>query len=63
MGQCGKAIEGRTHVVGECETYKEDERDMEGFRTLLIDSSEKTVAIISKEMDGSGHRRRIRKGV
>ena len=27
MCSCGKAIESRTHIVGECETYKE-ERDM-----------------------------------
>ena len=49
-----KAIETRTHVVGECEIYKEerdvlekmrkiDECDMEKFGTLH--SSEKTIAI------------------
>ena len=44
---CGKAIESRTHIVGECEMHKEerdvleremreiDECDMEGFSTLL----------------------------
>ena len=54
-GPCGKAIGSRTHIVGECEIYKEerdvlqeemreiDECDMEEFGTL--DSSEKTVAI------------------
>ena len=44
---CGKATESRTHIVGECEVYKEerdvleedtreiDECDMEEFDTLL----------------------------
>ena len=48
---CGRATESRAHVVGECETYKEerdvleeetrkiDEREMEEFGTL--DSSQK----------------------
>ena len=56
MCPCGKAIESRTHIVGECEMYKEerdvlkeemreiDECDMEEFDTL--DSSEKTIAIL-----------------
>ena len=56
MCPCGKAIESRTHIVGECEIYKEerdvleeemreiDECDMEEFGTL--DSSEKTIAIL-----------------
>ena len=51
----GKAIEGRTHIVGECEVYKEergvleeemratDKCDMEEFGAL--DSSEKTISI------------------
>ena len=46
MCPCGKAIESRTHLVGECEMYKEerrvleqemretDECDMEEFGTL-----------------------------
>ena len=46
MCPCGKAIESRTHIVGECEMYKEerdvleeetreiDECDMEEFHTL-----------------------------
>lgn len=53
---CGKAKESRTHIVGECEMYKEerdvleeemkaiDGCDMEEFGTL--DSSEKTIAIL-----------------
>ena len=55
MCPCGKAIESRTHIVGECEIYKEErdvleemreieECDMEEFDTL--DSSEKTIAIL-----------------
>ena len=59
----------RTHIVGECEIYKEerdvlemrkiDECDMERFGTL--DSSEKTIAILGA-ID-AGHRRRNRKGI
>ena len=57
MCPCGKAVGSRTHIVGECEIYKE-ERDlleemreidkcvMEKFGTLLIDSREKTIAIL-----------------
>ena len=56
MCPCGKAIESRIHIVGECERYKEerdvleeemrkiDECDMEQFGTL--NSSEKTIAIL-----------------
>ena len=56
MCPCGKAIESRTHIVGECEIYKEerdvleeemreiDECDMEEFDTL--NSIEKTTAIL-----------------
>ena len=54
MCPCVKAVESRTHVVGECEMYKEkrdvlemrkiDECGMEKFGTL--DSSEKTIAIL-----------------
>ena len=54
MCPCGKAVESRSHVVGEGETYKEerhvlemrkiDEGDREKFGTL--DSSEKTIAIL-----------------
>ena len=53
MCPCGTAIESRTHIVGECEIYKEgrdaleedmrklDACDMKGFG-----SSEKTIAIV-----------------
>ena len=54
MYPCCKAVEGRTHIVGECETYKEerdvlemskiDECGMDKFGTL--DSSEKTIDIL-----------------
>ena len=55
MYPCGKAVESRTHIVGECEVYKEerggleetrkmDEWDMEKFSTLT--DSEKTTAIL-----------------
>ena len=53
MCPCGRAAESRTHIVGECEIYKEernvlemrkiDECDMEKFGTL---DSEKTIAIL-----------------
>ena len=55
MCPCGKAAESGTHLVGECEIYKEerdllqgmreiDQCDMEKFGTL--DSSEKTIATL-----------------
>ena len=56
MCPSGKALESRTHTVGECEMYKEerdvlekemretDECDMEEYDTL--DRSEKTTAIL-----------------
>ena len=56
MCPCGKAVESRTHVEGECELYKQerivleegmrkiDECDVDKFGTL--DSSEKTIAIL-----------------
>ena len=56
MCPCGKAIESRSHIVGECDLYKEerdvleegtkeiDECDMEEFGTL--DSSEKPIAVL-----------------
>ena len=56
MCPCSKAIESRTHLIGECDMYKEerdalneamremDEFDMEEFDTL--DNSEKTIAIL-----------------
>ena len=55
MCHCGKAVEGRTRIVGECEVHKEerdaseegmrkiDECGMEKFGTS--DSSEKTIVI------------------
>ena len=58
MCPCGKAVESRTHIVGECEIYKEepdvlemrkmDECDMEKFGPL--DSSEKTIAILGDRL-------------
>ena len=54
MCPCGKAINSRTHIVGERETQKErdvweetseiDECDMEAFGTL--DGSEETIAVL-----------------
>ena len=56
MSPCGKAVESRTHIVGECETYEEgrdvlegemrkpDECDMEKFGTL--DNRQETIAIL-----------------
>ena len=54
MYSCGKAVESRTHLVGECEIYnkerdllemrKIDECDMEKFGTL--NNREKTIAIL-----------------
>ena len=56
MCLCGKAVESRTHIVGECEIHEKerdvleedmkkiDECDMEKFGTL--DNSEKTMAIL-----------------
>ena len=52
---CGKAVGNRTHIVGECETYKEewdvseemtkiDECDMDYMGALH--SSERTIAIL-----------------
>ena len=53
---CGTAIKSRTHIVGECEIYKEkrnvleeemrklDDCDMEEFGRL--ESSDKTIAIL-----------------
>ena len=65
MCPCGKAVESRTHIVGECKMYEEgrdvlkgemrqiDECDMENFGTL--DNR-------AKEMYGV-HRRRNTKGI
>ena len=40
MCPCGKAIESRTHIVGECEIYKE-ERDVFEEETREIDECDK----------------------
>ena len=59
MCACGTTIESRTHIVGECEIYKEerdaleeemkefDACDMEEFGRLK--SSEKTIAVLGKK--------------
>ena len=56
MCPCGKAVEARIHIVGQCDMYKEervvlkeemreiDECDLEEFGTL--DSSDKPIAIL-----------------
>ena len=66
---CGKATESRTHIVGECEMYKEeryvfqeemreiDECYMEEFDPL--DNRDKTIAIL--DYIDRGRRRRSRK--
>ena len=58
MCPCGTTTESTTHIVGECEVYKEerdalekemmklDVCDMEEICKLLIESNEKTVAIL-----------------
>ena len=54
---CGKAIESRTHIVAECELYKEERDVLEGeVRDLdrrsgmksfdALDSREKTIVIL-----------------
>ena len=54
MCPCG-TTEGRTHIVGECELYKEGRDALEGMRKLgvrdkedlgRLESSEKTIAIV-----------------
>ena len=66
---CGKTMESRTHIVAECELYKEERdvaegevRDMneDGMKSFdALDSREKAIVILG---DG-GHRRRNRKGI
>ena len=34
MCPCGTALESRTHIAGECETYKEDRDALEEMRKL-----------------------------
>ena len=53
---CGKAVESRTHIVAECELYKEErdvlegemrELDKSGMKSFdALDSREKTIAIL-----------------
>ena len=52
---CGTTIESRTHIVGECEIYKEQRDVLEEMRKLdecdteefgRLESSEKTIAIL-----------------
>ena len=53
MCPCGTKIESRTHIVGECEIYKEEQDALEKMRKLNVcdmeefgrlESSEKTIA-------------------
>ena len=70
MCPCGTTIMSRTHIVRECEIYKEERGELEeGMRKLdecdmeeigTLESSEKTIAIL--EIDG-GRRRRNRTGI
>ena len=57
MCPCSEAIESKTYTVGECEMHKEErhvieemrkteECNMEKFGALLIDGSEKTIAVL-----------------
>ena len=56
MCPCGEAIESRSHVVGECEMYKEEREVLEEMREVdecemykefgTLDSSGKTIAIL-----------------
>ena len=55
MCPCGTTIESRTHIVGECETYKEERDALEEMRKLgvcvmeefgRLESSENTIAIL-----------------
>ena len=55
MCPCGATIEGRTHIVGECEIHKEERDVSEEMRKLeecdmgefgRLESSEKTIAIV-----------------
>ena len=68
MCPCGTTIESRTHIVGECEIYKEERDALEEMRKLdvcdmeefgRLESGEKTIAILG---DG-GRRRRNRTGI
>ena len=55
MCPCGTTIESRTHIVGECELYKEERDALEEMRKLNVcdmdefgrlQSGEKTIAIL-----------------
>ena len=55
MCPCGTTIESRTHIVGECNIYKEERDVLEEMRKLdkcdmeefgRLESSEKTIAIL-----------------
>ena len=55
MCPCGKAVEGITHIAGECEINKEERHVMEEMRKIdecgmeklgTLDCNEKTIAII-----------------
>ena len=54
MCLCGKAVESRTQIVGECEVNKEERDALEEMRKIhesdmdfgTLDSSEKTIAIL-----------------
>ena len=60
MRPCGKANESRTHIVGECEIYKEEQDVLEGEtrkigeggmeKASTLDNSEKTIAILGYRM-------------
>ena len=55
MYPCGTTIESRTHIVGECETYKEERDALEEMRKFdvcdmeefgRLESSEKTIVVL-----------------
>ena len=56
MCPCGKAVESRTHIAGECEIYKKERDVLEGEvrkidecvmeKSGTLDSSPKTIAIL-----------------
>ena len=55
MSPCDKAIENRTHIVGECEIYKEERDMLQEMRKIdecdmnkcgTLDGREKTIAIL-----------------
>ena len=62
MYPCCKAVEGRTHIVGECETYKE-ERDVLEMSKIdecgmdKLDTSE-YITVDSKQRDNDRYPKR-----